>query len=122
MKVTVQNGASHGLSRRDVEAMLLLLPASWSSGVRQIVLYQGDTCQLKSVFYPKEKLLRVFWPMPAESASKADGVRELLIALSVVTERGALPERLSPSLRQRHLDELVNVLRRCLAQVVSDAA
>ena len=121
MKVTVQNGAAHGLSRRDVETIIPLVPASWSAAVHQIVLYQGDSPDLKSAFYPKNKLLGLFWPAPAESASKADGVQELLVALSVVAERGELPERLSPALRERHLGEVADVLHRCLAQVVPDA-
>jgi hypothetical protein len=121
MKVTVQNGAAHGLSRRDVETIIPLVPASWSGGVRQIVLYQGDSSDLKAVFYPKKKLLGLFWPVPAESASKPDGVQELLVALSVVAERRELPERLSPALRERHVAEVADVLRRCLAKVAPDA-
>jgi hypothetical protein len=121
MKVTVQNGAAHGLSRRDVEAMIPLFPMSWSSCVQQIVLYQGDTPALKSAFYPKKKLLGFFWPVPVEAASKSEGVQELLVALSVVAERGELPDRLSPAARDRHMENVADVLRRCLAQVVPDA-
>jgi hypothetical protein len=122
MKVTVQNGAAHGLCRRDVEAIIPLLPAPWSNRVEQVVLYQGDTPILKSSFHPKEKLLGLFWPVPVESASKAQGLEELLLALSVVGERGELPARLSPAVRERHLAEVSDLLRRCLAQVTPDAA
>jgi hypothetical protein len=75
MKVTVQNGAAHGLSRRDVEAVIPLLPASWSNRVDQLVLYQGESAAVKASFYPKKKLLGLFWAMPTESASKAEGLQ-----------------------------------------------
>jgi hypothetical protein len=121
MKITVQNGAAHGLSRRDVEAVIPLLPGSWSNLVEQIVLYQGDAATVKSSFYPKKKLLGLFWPVPVESASKAEGLQELLLALSVVEERGELPDRLSPAVRERHLGEISDLLQQCLARIAPHA-
>jgi hypothetical protein len=114
MKVTVQNGAAHGLSRRDVEAIVPLFPASWANRVQQIVLYQGDTPVLRASFHPKQRTLGLFWPVPLQSASKEEGVQELLLALSVVAERGELPDRLSPAVRERHETELGPLVRRCL--------
>ena len=121
MKVTVQNGATTGLSRRDLEAVIPLFPPSWSSAVQQVVLYQGETSLLKLVLYPKEKLLGLFWPVPAKSASKAEGLQELMLALSVIAERGELPERLSPATRERHLVEVDALLQRCPAKVLWNA-
>lgn len=121
MKVTVQNGAVDGLSRRDVEAIVPLFPASWEARSKQIVLYQGDTSGLKVSFYPKEGLLGLFWPVPVESASKADGVKALLVALSVVAERGELPQRLGSAVRARHEEQVGPLLKRCLSQVVPNA-
>ena len=121
MKVTVQNGAIHGLSRRDVEAIVPLLPGSWSGRVRQIVLYQGDSPDLKLTFYPKAQIIGLFWPVPKEAASKADGLRELLLALSVVAERGELPKRLSNPVRTRHLESLGELMQTCLSQVAANA-
>lgn len=90
--------------------------------MQQIVLYQGDATFLKSIFYPKEKLLGLFWPVPQESASKAEGLQQLLLALSVVAERGEFPERLSPALEARHLDDVEGLLQLCLAKVSPHAA
>jgi hypothetical protein len=101
--------------------MIPLLPASWSSRVQQIVLYQGDSPLLRTSFHPKQQILGLFWPVPVESASKPEGVQELLLALSVVAERGELPARLSPAARERHLGEVSDLLQRCLAQVAPDA-
>ncbi len=121
MKVTVQNGAAHGLSRRELEAIVPLFPASWASRVQQIILYQGEGTVVKASFYPKQKTLGLFWPVPLEFASKAEGVQELLLALSVVAERGELPDRLSNAVRERHEAELEPLVRLCLMKVVSNA-
>jgi hypothetical protein len=59
--------------------------------------------------------------VPAGAASKAEGVRELLLALSVAVERGELPERLSSSLPARHLEELIGLMSRCLSKVMPNA-
>jgi|GEM_PF-2360714 len=114
MKVTVQNGVAHGFSRRYLEAIIPLFPESWASQVQQIVLYQSSTPTLKVLFYPKERTLGVFWPMPVESISKTEGVQELLVALAVITERGELPKHLSIAVRERHLGELADLLQQCL--------
>lgn len=121
MKVTVQNGATHGLSRQEVESMVPLFPPSWSKHVKHIVLYQGDGPEVTASFYPKEQILGLFWPDKAASAPKTEGVRELLVALSVVKERGELPARLSASLRKRHQSEVAHVLSVCLPRVAADA-
>ena len=94
MKVTVQNGAAHGLSRRDVESIVPLLPPVWSKSVAQITLYQGSIPAAEVKFYPKEKILGLFWPTPSDSISKSQGLNELLLALSVISEHGHLPTRL----------------------------
>jgi hypothetical protein len=121
MKVTIQNGSAHGLSRSEVEAMVPLFPQSWKRVVKQIVLYQGSGSALKAEFYPKEQLLGLFWPSPADAATKSDGVEELLLSLAVAEERGELPKRLSKALRERHLSAVAEIRERCL-QVVADNA
>lgn len=121
MKVTIQNGAAHGLSRRDVEAAVALFPARWSRRVAQIVLYQAAVGRLEARFYPQGQALGLFWPAPPASASKTDGLMELLLALSIVDERGELPARLSPALRQRHLSSTAPLLARCRALVGENA-
>jgi hypothetical protein len=110
MKITVQNGSAHGLSRREVESIVPLLPSSWSRFVAQITLYQGTTSALKVEFYQKEKTLGLFWPTPLDSISKSQGLEELLLALSVISERGNFPSRLASSARTRHLEKIAPIL------------
>jgi len=121
MKVVVQNGAAHGLSRRDVESIVTLLPSSWSRFVAQITLYQGTIPSVEIKFYPKKKILGMFWPTPPDSISKSQGLNELLLALSVISERANLPSRLASSVREKHLAEITPFLSRCLS-VVENAA
>ena len=114
MKVTVQNGAAHGLSRRDVETIIPLLPNSWATKIAQIVLYRGQDPGISAAFYPKRHTLGLFWPGPALSISKAEGLEELLVAMSVISERGELPVHLSKSLRERHAVAVSELRENCL--------
>ncbi|MDO5654358.1 MAG: hypothetical protein Q4G39_09705 [Brachymonas sp.] len=121
MKATVQNGATHGLSRRDMEALLPLLPAALSQSVKQIVLYQGSDALLKTAFYPKEQIVGIFWPVPAESLSKVEGLKELLVALSVIAHHGELPKRLSPARRKQHEESTAELLEQWTRSHCSNA-
>jgi hypothetical protein len=105
-----------------MEAIVPLFPKAWSSRVTQIVLYQGGGVGVTASYFPKEHMLGLFWPAPADSVSKEQGLRELLLALSVVEARGELPTRLSSALRQRHLSEVAPLLSQCLPLVAENAA
>lgn len=122
MKVTVQNGATHGLSRRDVESIIPLFPRAWLVAVQQIVLYQGKGKDVSALYYPEKRLLGLFWPVDATNVSKAAGLEELLVALSVVADRGELPARLSKSIRKRHAGDVATIHASCLEAMASNAA
>lgn len=114
MKVTVQNGAAHGLSRRDVEAIIPLLPNSWATQIEQIILYRGQDPGVSAAFYPKKHMLGLFWPAANLSVSKAEGLEELLVAMSVISERGELPVHLSKCARERHVAAVSELRENCL--------
>ncbi|MDB5967474.1 MAG: hypothetical protein JWQ72_3974 [Polaromonas sp.] len=122
MKVTIQNGAAHGLSRRDVETIVPLFPETWSAVVQQIVLYQAKGPNVNAKFFPKAQLLGFFWPVDVESVSEANGLEELLVALSVAAETGEIPEKLSKSARDRHAAEVAGVLANCLTALERKSA
>lgn len=122
MKVTVQNGANHGLSRANVEAMLRHFPWTWSRTVDAIVLYQHQQPDLLCQYYEKERILGLFWPSAErEHPTKVEAVEEMLVALSAIAERGSLPTRLSASLRQQYLDDVASVRAKCLEVIGEDA-
>jgi hypothetical protein len=123
MRVTVQNGANHGLSRREVESMLQHVPASWGRTVESVVLYEHQDREFQCTYYDKEKILGLFWPSAKhrEQPTKAQAVEAMLVALSVIAERGSLPTRLGPSLRDRHLNATVVVRKKCLEAIGENA-
>lgn len=123
MKVTVQNGAAHGLTRGEVEAMVRVFPAAWSRLVKSIVLYQGGEVEIDVSFHPKERIVGLHWPSSSVvPSSKANAIEKLLVALAIVAERGELPARMSSSLRARILEQVAEVHRKCLAIVTENAA
>lgn len=121
MKVTIQNGSRHGLARFEVEAMIPLFPRSWGRLVEQVVLYQGDGAGVTAAYFPKERLLGLYWPASGGIASKPDSILELLLSLSIVEERGELPAKPSRALRGRHLAAVREIFRGCM-QVLEEMA
>lgn len=121
MKVTVQNGAAHGLSRKEVEAMVQVFPVAWARLVKSIVLYQGEA-DIDVSFHPKEQIVGLYWPAVSVGHSKAEAIEVLLVALAVVADRGELPSRISPTLRSRLLEQVSEVHQKCLGIVAQDAA
>ena len=121
MKVTIQNGATHELSRKEVEAMIQVFPTAWSRLVKSIVLYQGDA-DIDASFHPKEQIVGLYWPSESVAHSKAKASEALLVALAVIAERGELPARISPSLRSRLLEQASEVQQKCLSIVAHNAA
>jgi hypothetical protein len=114
MKVTIQNGANHGLSRREAEAVVGLLPSSLSSIAKSLVLYGTRAREVSVSFHPKEQVVGWHWPLESGSTpTKFDAVEELLVALSVIAERGDLPEQISTSTRSRHLETLHALAMKC---------
>ncbi len=92
MKVVVQNGANHCLSRRDAEAVVSLLPSAWSSCVSQVLLASGST--LSTSFHSKERVLCLYCPSsPVAARDKRLAVSLLLRALATAA-RAELPEEL----------------------------
>ena len=114
MKIIVQNGASHGLSRRKAEALVELFPSSWSNAIKALTLYQGEGPAVEFRHYPKEQSFGMFWP-PASCAQPvlAEAVGELLVALAIVVEQGSLPQRVSSSLRRRAEQSVCELASRC---------
>lgn len=107
MRVTVQNGAKHGLSRSEAEMVVRVLPPSLSSVAKSLVLYGTTDSEIKVSYHPKEQVIGLYWPIERSPVpSKSQAVEELLVALSIIAESGNLPERISHSLWSRHLEAI----------------
>ena len=114
MRVTVQNGANHGLSRKEAEAVVRLLPSSLRSVAKSLVLYRTGDPAIRVSFHPKEQIVGWHWPVElASTPSKSKAVEELLVALSVIAESDVLPGRIGSSVRSRHLEALSELAKKC---------
>lgn len=92
MKVVVQNGSNHCLSRAELESMTRLFPESWDSAVNQLLLAQGK--DLATSFHRKERVLCLYCPpSPSDSRDKARAVMCLLQGFASITGRD-LPDGL----------------------------
>jgi hypothetical protein len=81
MKVVIQNGAYHGLARREAEAVIRQLPLAWSKDVHQVLLVRGDS--LRTSFYPKQNTVCLHSPRgPLSPEDKCIAVSLLLDALA----------------------------------------
>jgi len=71
--------------------MTKLFPSAWSANVETIAFYGSSEQKLKTEYYPKEKILGLFWPH--ESNDKKENIKaieELLVSLQCIFENGNL--------------------------------
>ena len=112
MQVVVQNGAQHGLSRRNVERMVTLFPAAWSRGVESIALCGGP--ELRASFHAKERVLSLSWPTNPPFPTASEAVVVLVAALAAVSELGAVPKKFAPATYVARSDAVAIVRDNCL--------
>jgi hypothetical protein len=123
MKVTVQNGSLHGISRSELEAMVPLFPEAWSNAVNSIVLCQAADPMFRVTYHPKERVAGLHWPASAEvPPTKEEALAELLVSLAVISERRELPRRVSKALRSRFLAETSALRAKCTERLVHHGA
>jgi len=111
MKVIVQNGAQHALSRRIVEAMLEHIP--WQRGVENISLCSGEF--LAASFHKKERSLSLIWPFREPHPEKAVAIELLVAALATIEINGDLPKRFSAPRVVASSKEISAICDKCFA-------
>lgn len=123
MKVTVQNGSIHGISRAELEAMVPLFPAAWHRAINSIVLYQGVDPTLRVSYHPKERVAGLHWPATAQvPPTKEEALAELLVSLALISERLEVPRKVSKALRTRFLAETAVLRAKCEEVLVDHGA
>ena len=92
IKVTVQNGTHHGLSRAEANAIVKYFPAAWGKIVTDVVLYQSEGAKLHCEYFEKSRLLGVFWPGEQYAQpDKSEAIDEMLVALAAISKHGTRP-------------------------------
>ncbi|GAC1375048.1 MAG: hypothetical protein NVSMB40_12640 [Aquirhabdus sp.] len=119
MKIVVQNGTQHCLSRQEIEAMVLLFPAPWSSNVKVILLGTKNETGITINFHPKEQCLYLACSSKGTLPSKIDAIEELLIALVTIEETGFLPKKISSAIKSHALEITSELAQSCIKLVES---
>jgi hypothetical protein len=101
MKIIVQNGAKHLLTRNVIESLLPKMPTEWGEGVDSILICSSTSERPLIEYYPKMKQVAVWGTNTEKSLFLI--LRELFVSLSVLFERGDLPQKLNKSLYDYHL-------------------
>ena len=106
MKVVVQNGCEHVLSRNDVENAIKNIPSKYFGSVSQITLCQSDNEDYYVRYYEKSKALSLFCARDTD-ASKVDVLNELLIALACIYDIDEYPLKITKNRRDYYLNEML---------------
>ena len=99
MRLDVQDGTS--LSGSQLRALVTSLPKPLLKGVAHIYIRAWYEPSIRASYRPHHLMMEVPAPPYAVPLPTEAVVRELLIALAVIAERGELPAKLSTSLRLR---------------------
>jgi hypothetical protein len=104
MKLVVQDGSS--LSRRQLQAVVASLPERLSKHIGTVLVCASREPSLRVTHHLKERTLALHVPAHEPAPAPAVSVvREFLVALAVVAERGDLPARLSRSVRAQAVQD-----------------
>lgn len=121
MKLIVQDGSS--LSRSQLQAVVASLPERLSRPIGTVLVCASWEPSLRVTYHPKGRVLALHVPAHEhEPSPTASVVREFLVALAVVAERGDLPARLSRSVRAQAVQAGSTILESFTASIgASDA-
>src|SRR5262245_26137876 len=120
MKLVVQDGSS--LSRNQLQTVVASLPESLSKHIGMVLVCASWESSLRVSYSPKERALTLFIPAhESEPLPTADVVREFLVALTVVAERGDLPVRLSKSVRAQAVQATSDLMASLIPVLIPEA-
>lgn len=118
MKLTIQNGCVHALTRKEMESILPLFPARWNKGVDAIVFYQGKKANIYTEYYKKERILGLFWPKTTQpETDKIKAVEELIVGLECVAENASPSIKMSESERNHFIEKTSSIFEKCLLEL-----
>ena len=101
MKVVIQNGSNHPLSRSDAESLFSGMSDSWSNIISNVTLYRSENEEIYSYYYNKSKVLGIFSP---ETSKKEDVINIIYIALGCLKCIGDIPKKIPASKRKDYME------------------
>lgn len=104
MKIVVQNGCEHVLTRSSLEHLIKEVPPKYLRAIRQITLFQSSDERMYAQFFKKDKVLGLFCPKNWPGSS-SEAVDELLVAIASIHDSGDY-HNLRKTLRQEYLEEM----------------
>ena len=121
MKLVVQDGSF--LSRNRLQTVVASLPEDLSKRIGTVLVCASWEPSLRLAYSPKERMLTLFVPAhEPEPLPVTTVVREFLVALAVIAERGGLPERISKSVRAQAIQATSHIFASFTASIgASDA-
>jgi len=98
MKVVVQNGSQHPITRKEMEAIIQVIPSSLKKGISSICLYHSENGELDTTFFDKSKTLGFYGHANVSTFDcKIEALEELAFALILLRDTGEIPFKLSKS-------------------------
>ncbi|ACM19344.1 hypothetical protein Geob_0982 [Geotalea daltonii FRC-32] len=121
MKLVIQNGCRHTLTRKEFEPILVLFPPKWNNGVNTITFYKSENLELGTRYFEKEKVLGVFWPKESEDIhERLKAISEILISLDCISENRVLC--LDKSNLEYFLDRTASIREDCYRMLADKRA
>ena len=100
MKVTVQNGSQHPVSRNEMEAIVQEIPTDLLKGIASVCMYKSDSGEPYVEFYEKEQILGFFGHASTSTvACKLEALEMLAFALIFLRDTNSIPSRISKAKR-----------------------
>lgn len=100
LRVVIQNGAQHCLTRSVVESRLRAVPDIWAKHVERVTIRETVAPEPVVSFHPKEKSVAINGP--ESEIQLVRFIEALLVALSIIAEKGELPDKVGTGLWKEH--------------------
>ena len=102
MKIVVQNGCKHPITRTEMERVSNELPSVLVRDISSICLYKSCTGENYVTFHAKEKLISFFGGSCALTLeNKVSALEELVVSLVLLKSNGDIPSKVSKSKRKQ---------------------
>jgi hypothetical protein len=108
MKVVVQNGGNHALSRKLVEAALAKVAPNSLRPVSTVVILARQSKQPEAQFHSVSSALDITGPQDATHVP--DFIRWIIIAALIARDFGHVPARISASALSTYEDEATRIM------------